>query len=432
MSLSFVSTMGNKPLILACANPLAGHVGPVLSVVKPLMARGYKVTFVTGPSYRDKVLNAGADFVPVGGRGDFFDDTLERVAPLLKKIPEGVEQTGYSYDEIFTKAIPDQFEAVQKALKLLSSTKLPVVLVAETMFMGGQPLYLGAPGLKADAYITLGIIPVLLQSSEGPSANPALYEMIVNAIFTKATNSLKEILQDLRATKEPRKFIHEQQYYGCDRFLQLCPPSIEYPLKETPPNLRFAGSVPHAHAPFTPPSWWDDVLKAKRVVTVTQGTSSIDYNELLIPTMEALKDEKDILVVAILGYKGYSLPEDVKIPANARVIDYLPYDDIFEHTDALVYNGGYGGLQHSLSHAVPVIIGGKAVDKPAVAWRAEYAGVGIDLKTATPSLELIRESVFKILNDKSYKERSEVVQKDLEKYTSDVILEQSIAEILGE
>lgn len=418
-------------MILACANPLAGHVGPVLSVVKPLMARGYKVIFVTGPSYREKVVSAGADFVPIEGRGDFFDDTLEKVAPLLKKIPEGVEQTGYSYDEIFTKAIPDQFAAVQKALRLLSSTHLPVVLVAETMFLGGHPAYLGAPGLKPAGYITLGNLPVMLQTAEGPASNPALYEMIENAIFLKASNTFKEILTDLGAKKEPRKFIHEQQYYGCDRYLQLCPPSIEYPLKEVPPTLRFAGSVPHAHASFTPPSWWDDVLEAGRVITVTQGTSSVDYNELLIPCMQALKDEPDTLVVAILGFKGWSLPEEVDVPANARVIDYLPYDDILAHSDALVYNGGYGGLQHSLSHAVPVIIGGKAVDKPAVAWRAEYAGVGIDLKTPKPSPELLKESVLKILNDESYKLNSKKVQKDLEKYKSDEVLEKAILEIVN-
>jgi UDP:flavonoid glycosyltransferase YjiC (YdhE family) len=55
---------------------------------------------------------------------------------------------------------------------------------------------------------------------------------------------------------------------------------------------------------------------------------------------------------------------------------------------------------------VPVITAGVTEDKPRVGHRVEWAGVGIDLKTATPTQEQVREAVREILSNPSYRERA--------------------------
>ena len=46
----------------------------------------------------------------------------------------------------------------------------------------------------------------------------------------------------------------------------------------------------------------------------------------MIPTLRALAARDDLIVIAVLGIRDATLPEDVDIPKNAKVLDYFPYD----------------------------------------------------------------------------------------------------------
>lgn len=114
------------------------------------------------------------------------------------------------------------------------------------------------------------------------------------------------------------------------------------------------------------PSWWDDLAanpQRKRIVAVSQGTIAMDATELIIPTMMSMKDRDDVLVVAALGKKGATLPEDVVVPNNTRYADFIPYDEMLQYANVFVTNGGYGSVQHTLGNGVPLIVGGIGADK---------------------------------------------------------------------
>ena len=142
----------------------------------------------------------------------------------------------------------------------------------------------------------------------------------------------------------------------------------------------------------------------KKVVFVSQGTANIDdYGELVIPTLGAFAERDDIVVVAALGKRGVALPADVMaaIPEGVKVIDYLPYDDILPLADVFVFNGGYGGLMHGVANGTPMVIAGTAADKGEVAVRAEWAGIAVNLQTSTPSQDMIRDAVDRVVADGS-------------------------------
>lgn len=412
---------------------------PVLSLVHGLTDDGYEATVVTGPAFEQKVRDVGADFVPLEGNADFDDHTLDDLVPGRKEMAPSFDRTVQDVEHMMVGTLREQFAAIQRAFKRLSESGRPVVLISEVLFFGAHPISLGAPGFKPAGWICLGVLPLLIRSDHtlgldndrSPEAHAkklAMNHALEHQIFVKATAKHKEICKELGCTEDP-KFIWEHSYIAADRFLQLCPPSLEFPRDRLPSNFRFAGSTPKHRAQFTPPSWWGDVLSAKRVVMVTQGTFAVSYKYLIVPTLEALKDEPDTLTVAVLGRRGAKLPDDVVVPENARVIDYFSYDALLPHVDALVYNGGYGGLQHSLGHSVPVIIAGDSEDKPMVAARAEAAGVAIDLKTGLPTVEQIKEAVDSIIGDPKFHEASKKVQIELESHNSLKILQESITEI---
>jgi UDP:flavonoid glycosyltransferase YjiC (YdhE family) len=200
-----------------------------------------------------------------------------------------------------------------------------------------------------------------------------------------------------------------------DVTLQLCSPELEHPRSDLPSNVKFAGCLPRKpiSPDYTYPSWWSEITEnaasgenRKKVVLVTQGTIATEWHELIFPSLEALDGRDDLIVVVVLGVKGVALPETVKIPANTRIQDYLLYDAILEYADVFVSNGGYGGVIHAVVNGVPQVLGGETQDKNETCMRVEYAGLGVSLRTQTPTKEQILEGVEKVLGDPKYKERA--------------------------
>jgi UDP:flavonoid glycosyltransferase YjiC (YdhE family) len=80
-------------------------------------------------------------------------------------------------------------------------------------------------------------------------------------------------------------------------------------------------------------------------------------------------------------------------PANAYVAEWIPYSVLMPHVDVMITNGGYGGVQHAIRYGIPVVVAGESADKAEVAARVEYAGVGVNLRTAHPSPDAIAAAV---------------------------------------
>ena len=154
---------------------------------------------------------------------------------------------------------------------------------------------------------------------------------------------------------------------------------------------------------FTPPGWWAELQDTtKPVVYVTQGTvDNGDLTRFLGPSLAALAD-LDVLAVATTGHRTADVP--FPVPGNARVAPFLPHGDLLPHVDLMITNGGFGGVQHALAHGIPLIIGGDTEDKPEVAARIAWAGAGINLRTATPTPQQIRQAVEKVLTNQSYRQ----------------------------
>ncbi|MGH1555062.1 hypothetical protein ACRAWF_33585 [Streptomyces sp. L7] len=79
--------------------------------------------------------------------------------------------------------------------------------------------------------------------------------------------------------------------------------------------IRYVGALPAGSGQKAGlPEWWDEVVSARRVVVVSQGTAAnVDFTELVQPTLDALAD-LDVLVVATLGREAVL----DRVPANAR------------------------------------------------------------------------------------------------------------------
>jgi len=127
--------------------------------------------------------------------------------------------------------------------------------------------------------------------------------------------------------------------------------------------------------------------------------------ELVVPALRALADE-DVLVVVTTG--RVAEPDLVAalgapLPANARVCEFVPYDLLLPHVDVCVANGGFTGVTTALHHGVPLVQVGSTEEKAEIGARIRWSGVGVRMRTTSPSPRRLRAAVRRVLHDPGYR-----------------------------
>jgi UDP:flavonoid glycosyltransferase YjiC (YdhE family) len=173
--------------------------------------------------------------------------------------------------------------------------------------------------------------------------------------------------------------------------------------------VHFVGTPPIIPNQVPPPPWAHELDGSRKVVLVTQGTfANHNFNLLIGPTVAALADEPDILVVATAGGRPIeAIPGP--IPSNTRVSSYLPFEWLLPKVDVFVTNGGYGSVNQAMSFGIPLVTAGLTEDKADVNARVAWSGVGIDLATNHPTPHALREAIRTVLDKPDYRARASLM-----------------------
>ncbi|KAK8035552.1 UDP-glucosyltransferase B1 [Apiospora rasikravindrae] len=439
-----------KPLIVLTCTPGAGHINPIKQLAQALVLDGYDVTVVSSSHYQPVFETIGCGYMAVQGYGDYWDEDRDAKWPERALIPP---QDRSNSRGPWNTASSGSYLITIEMLREKHPGR-PVVLLNESGFLGTLPIMRGADGAKPDGVIGVGVLLVSLNSVDtapfGPGLPPPtshaevaqyaeMRKHIDALIWEKPLRVCRDIMGQLGAQiPDDETLSPDVVYFWPDRFLQLCPPSTQYPRSDAPKTFRYTGGPPRV--PKTPstsdvekPSWWDEVVEnptKKDIILVSQGTVELNYDNLIIPTLDAVKDRPNSLVIVVLGVKGASLGPDVAIPNNTRVLDYFPFDDILPHCSVLVHNGGYGGVQHSIRSGTPMVLAGETEDKPEMCAIAAWAGVAINLKTGKPSKEALRTAIDEVISDSKYKQACQRIQEEIASFDPLKLITDAIDEVV--
>jgi UDP:flavonoid glycosyltransferase YjiC (YdhE family) len=399
---------------LITAMPFSGHVAPMSALAAALVSRGHDVRMYTGSAFRDRVEATGARFVPWAAATDFDEQDLPATFPRLVG-KKGFAQLMVNMEDLFIATSPGQVADVR-----VEWEREPWdVLVSEETAL--------APGLIAESFgtpwATVAIIPLNLIGREGPPSglgitpgrNPLTRarDALLRALVPLLSRPLTAPSARARAAVglPPVPGTYDTQVFSTQLVLATGVPALDYGRTDRPAHVTWIGRIaPHSPASAALPDWWGD-LDGRRVVHVTQGTQNVDAHDLLVPTVRGLAD-LDALVVVSTGVPGlHRLPIDVG--ANVRVADFLPYEHLLPRVDAMVTNGGWGGVLAALAHGIPLVIGGGDLDKPEVAARVAAAGAGVNLRTGTPTPSAVRAGVDRVLSDDAIRAAATRVAGDL-------------------
>jgi UDP:flavonoid glycosyltransferase YjiC (YdhE family) len=184
--------------------------------------------------------------------------------------------------------------------------------------------------------------------------------------------------------------------------MQLTVPSFEFP-RDIPPSVHFIGALPIIPNQAPIPAWAHELDSSRKVVLVTQGTlANHNFGLLIAPTLAALANESDLLVVATAGGRPIeAIPGP--IPGNARLASYLPFEWMLPKVDVFVTNGGYGSVNQAMSFGIPLVTAGLTEDKADVNARVAWSGVGINLGTNEPTPQALHEAIRTVLDKPNYR-----------------------------
>ena len=417
---------------LLCSSPIQGHAAPVIAIARDLVERGHTVTVLTGSRFRGAVEAAGAAHRSLGGIADYDDRRMQDHLPDRDR-HRGIGKLQYDVQTIFIKPLPEQTRAVERAIAELA----PDAILVEAAFAGIIPLLLDDPASRPPV-IAVGVVPLSQSSTDvapyglglppnastfGRIRNRALNLLVQRVVFRETQKLANRTMQELGRPTLDDFVLDLSRLF--DRFLQLSPAEFEYPRRDLSPNLSFVGTVlPPAPGAAELPEWWHELDGERPVVHVSQGTiDNKDFGRLVHPTLEALAD-RDVLVVVATG--GRPVAELGELPANARAAEFLPYDLLLPKTDVFVTNAGFGGVQYALSHGVPIVAAGDTEDKPEVSMRAEWTGVGVNLKTGTPTSAAIGDAVDRVLANPSFRERATALAGRIDEYDTFGLIEREL------
>jgi UDP:flavonoid glycosyltransferase YjiC (YdhE family) len=401
---------------IIASNPFAGHLNPLLQVASILRSRGHEIVVHTASFLKKSAVNLGFDFVPLQGNADFDSRDMDAIFPERVHLTPGTEQLRFIMEHVFIDAMADQYAGLRK---IMSETKIDGIIV-DRMFMGTMP-FLVDKASPRPAIIHYGFTCLYMEREDGTPLGPGLLPptseeqraqyreirtVLDKAVAEPVGQYMDEQLSKLGVGPLGMNIFDSAQVMP-DLHLQPTVPSFEYPLASVPPSLVFIGALPPpAFMNSQRPAWADDVDKAQRVVLVTQGTfANFDLGELIAPTLEALANEPDTLVIVTTGGRPIDAIPGT-IPANARIAEYLSFDWLLPKVDLVVTNGGYGTVNMALRAGVPLVVAGLADDKVEISARIAWSGAGINLGTDHPTSAALREAIMTVLDQPTFKERT--------------------------
>jgi MGT family glycosyltransferase len=402
--------------ILIAVTPMAGHVNPMIPVGRRLIDDGHEVYFQTSDIFSSQLEAAGLRFLPLLGNANYDYHKLGEIVPELRSAPPIEANVAY-IKRVFADRIPQQYQGLRQ---VIAEKKIDLVLT-DILFLGELPLLLS--GEPRPPLISCGVIAPSWTDPgasifTGPDDTPGGKERIkadnekLLAMRAPGHRYTDTVLQEL-GVSVPGGFAPNPLYRLPDEFLQFGAEAFEYPMHDRPKNLTFVGPVlPANSAPKETPEWIKKLDPSLPVVLITQGTlANFDFDQLVNPALEGLAGEPVQVVVTAGGSKEGK----IRSSANAIVQPYIPYELILPRTSVFVTNGGYNGVQQALTYGVPIVACGATEDKPLVAARVRWSGVGISIDGASATPEQVRDSVRTILGNPAYAERAKVVGKEIGK-----------------
>ncbi|MDC5696332.1 glycosyltransferase [Intrasporangium calvum] len=380
--------------ILAYTSPAIGHLFPLMPLLLELRDRGHEVHLRTLGSQVAAARRAGLEVEPIDPAiGEIVHPDWEATNPI-----EGLKLAVLTFSQRARLDGPD----LKKALDEVR----PDVVIVDTNSWGAQ--------LAAQAWgrpwVTFSPYTPPLSSSGTPPFGPGfaplpgllgrLRDGVARPFVTGAAERvLRPRVNPLRAEWGlPPIRTADQFYRQAPLMLVTTSEPFEYPHPDWGDRIRMIGAL-NWEPPQDAPAWLAEIDGPLVLVTTS---SEYQADEALVRAAAEGMAGEPYTVIATMP-AGVS---DVgALPANVRVVDFVPHGPVLDRAVAAVTHGGMGATQKALARGVPVCVVPFGRDQLEVAARVVNAGAGTRLAAKKLTPEALREQVRTAIGCKAGAER---------------------------
>lgn len=385
-----------KARILLGAFGDPGHAFPIIALGCALRDRGHEVTVQTWERWRTHVRAEGLHFAPAPEYTVFPTPPAAGEGP-----PKPLD---------FYEAIPYATFDTEPLVRELS----PHAIVADILTL--------APALAGELH---GVpvatsIPHIYPEGERGFPIYSFGARLPRTAFGRAAWDLAQwpVEKGLESGRLALNGVREQvglrplPYFhnGISRELVLLGsfPQLEYP-RRWARHVQIVGPLmwePPSDAVAAPPAPAHDGGTEAPVVLIAPSTSQDPDHRLLRAALDGLAD---LPVRVIATWNRRLPPEPLRVPENARVVEWLSYSKTMPTCDLVVCHAGNGTIARALTSGCPVVACPVAGDMNEAAARVDWAGVGVRLPRRFISPRPLRLAVERALADSSLRMRAREV-----------------------
>jgi UDP:flavonoid glycosyltransferase YjiC (YdhE family) len=419
--------------ILIATMPFSGHFNPLTGVGARLLDRGHEVAWYTAPSFVHKVERLGVTAFPYRRAIEVTDENIGELYPERAKLT-GPNRLAFDFDKVFAAPVRDHFldlreirEEYPFELLVCDSAFFASTIVARALDV---PVYAVNPGPSVHPASDIPPPFFGLRPARGPigRVRDRIVRGLVLGSLKRGLTSFNDAfaVAGLPAVETRDVFLIVEQ--SATRIFQAGIPETDFPRAELPPKTIYVGALLPQQAVDAPPLDPRIAARGGKVVVVSQGTvDNRDLSKLIAPTIEALAGG-DTLVVAVTAGSGTAeLRRRYPLP-SVIIEDFIDFNQLFQHADVFICNGGHGSVMLALQYRVPLLLAGTREGKNDINARLDYNGVAVDLRTERPSARRIAAGVARVLADRGLHERAREIGTILDGYDSLGLIESALAE----
>ncbi len=350
-----------------------GDIHPYMAIALELQRRGHHPVIATSELYREKMLSAGFEFVPMRPN---IPPPQEQDPDMMEKVMHPRSGSGFLLNEMLFPFVRDGYEDLLQAVK-----GADLLLTHPISFAG--PLVAQTTGIP---WVSTVLAPVSFFSVYDPPKPPFwLWVRHLNVLGPRFLGVFFNFFKRLYKSEPYERLRQElglpdrgspifEGAHSPSLVLALFSRVFAQPQPDWPPQTRVTGFAFYdgRNELKMPDELIEFLDQGPPPIIFTLGTSAVWVaRDFYRESIEAAK---------LLGRRAVLLIGDERnrihepLPPGMIAVDYAPFESLLERGCAIVHHGGVGTTSQGLRSGIPTLIVPFAFDQPDNAAHAAKLG----------------------------------------------------------
>ena len=386
-----------------------GHLIPLLSLAQELKHRGHRVTFFEKPKIKERVLQAGLEFFPIGTGAKLKQkNPAEDESSLLAELTT----LGFNLKRI----VHDMQAFLEETPAALSSAGVNALIVNEVVLTG--PTVAQILGLPY--FIVSTSVPHIFGWDDYPLLSGYRYSsnwlswlarVFLELSCQRMRGPIRSAIDRFRQEVGLGSVDEVESKFPCLAHITQLPQDLDLPRKLLPNTFSYAGPFQsRSERPSVEFPW--DRLDGRPLVYASLGTTRNAQARILRLIAEACQGRHVQLVIS-LGNR-FDPTTFVDLPGKPLVVKYAPQLELLNVADIVITHGGSNTVFETLMAGKPMIVIPLAYDQPAIAARLARLQLGEVLPVMRLTSKRIRNAIEKLQSERHYRDAAIEMQSTLQ------------------